>query len=261
MTAIDQLIAAGGNLNLYDVQDPGRLRYVRNPSHWLRAFNLEGVSPWNSYDGPRRGGVLIGRRHALFACHYPISVGATVHFVGRTPAKVWAPNVVKVVSHPLWKGAPYYFDLLLAELDDAAPGWIQRMPIVTVQTLTKGRPRLQSSLFKGSEEYALAGLPVIGMDQEEKALLFEGALAVFSDARQLGYSSGRMSTLLIDWPSSTDWAEYAEPMVGGDSGNPMFTLCGKQLGLLSLFTGASRGTIVGAEREWIESVVPDAKWM
>ena len=53
-----------------------------NRRFWLKGVDFSYVSPWNDSCGNQRAGPLIGKRHVIFAKHFPLWKGMRILFVG-----------------------------------------------------------------------------------------------------------------------------------------------------------------------------------
>ncbi len=182
--------------------------WERNPFTILygsgRAIILNGQSPWNSSAQYLRSGTLISPRHIIFARHFPLSVGTTVVFV-TTDNTIIKRKVEKVET-----SAPN-IDIGVALLDADVPESIPFYPII---------PRATWQQYL--ENAGNVDIPIIYLDQEDKiGIRTVKSNAFFSNSIQMTHIKG-----------SGKRADFDEPIVSGDSGNPAFAIVGGQPVLL-----------------------------
>lgn len=208
---------AAASLALYTTQNHTSGTYVRNPEFWATGVDLTPISPWNSYDGPRRAGTLISPRHVLFAAHYPLSAGQTIRFV-KTDNTVVTRTITALLVHPSY--VPYYPDLQVGVLDQDVPAGITFAKVLPAEAISIRLPGLQY------------GVPVFFTDQEEKATV-----------RDWTYAD---NLVVCSKPTAAARLEFYEDIVVGDSGNPCFGIINGELVLLTVATsgGAGSGTSV-----------------
>jgi hypothetical protein len=220
---------------VYSTQDHSTPAYVRSSSHWAAGLDFTAVSPWNSSSASNLGVVAITPRHVLMAAHAGPSDGATVRFVTAANAVV-ERTLVRSFAHPdyptpsSFPGYPtLYPDLRVGVLDSDLPGTIT--PVKTFD--------LADLAARVSERGK--NLPTVQFDKEEKTLigtLYQTDAATGSDlvshVSDLGYEF------------DDRFNGWYEPLIGGDSGNPVFLMLGATPLLLTVWTygGSGAGTSV-----------------
>ncbi len=198
-TTLDGMLRAAvppaTSLAIYSSQDFATQTFVRNPSCWAASLDLTGISPWNQAHAQLRAGTLISPRHIAFARHYPLSTtpgNNQIAFV--TDQDVTVIRQVVGVAYPA-------ADIGIGVLDADVPPSIAFYKVL---------PRDWNTYFLRSR-----GLPMLHLDQEEKALV--------RDMQQLTTRSANCWHTL---PTDPLRRAFAEDVIGGDSGNPAFLLIG-----------------------------------
>lgn len=222
---VDGLIAGktlATNGPLFSTQNHATATYVRNVDSWLAGIDTTCISPWNSAGGNHYAGVLISRRHAAIAWHWPNSLpsGTVFRFIAsdgtvRTatttgvgqrvgPVTIDVASDIQIVTFDAdvhasitpAKIAPSNLRTLL-QWNAVSDFFSQRMPLVAL---------LGGGYLGGSHPNKIATI---------KDLAYIGdyvQLAVPSDSQRLAF--------------------HVEP-IGGDSGNPIFLIVGGELVLLT----------------------------
>jgi hypothetical protein len=211
--------------SLYTTQDHDGANYVRNSNFLIQGTHAEAltcVSPWNSRQAQRRSGTAITPRHVVLATHYPLYVGDSIRFVASDNTVV-ARTVVQA-DDVLYDGNNADARLLL--LDSDLPSSITPCKLFP--------SNYKTYLPAGNITHAAQALPLLATDQQEKGVI----LSLFREAEE--FKSMRWST-----PSLTNRLNFFEPIIVGDSGNPLFTVIGSELWLLSTFYGAAAGPFYG----------------
>ena len=167
---------------------------VKNPSNWAHDVDLSCVSPWNGWHANYEAGVLITRRHVLFAKHYIFQHGEGNRQIYFRPKSggVYSASVIAT-------NASLHTDIAVALLSEDVPETI-------------------SSAFILPSDYADYissgnGLPMLTLDFQEKTLVH--------DVVSFPSSAGNISA---KYPVNPLRIVHAEPIVVGDSGNPRFLL-------------------------------------
>ncbi|MGF1484410.1 MAG: hypothetical protein ACFBZ8_08595, partial [Opitutales bacterium] len=127
------------------------LVYTRNPDCWAADLDLTGISPWNSHVGGvpyRRGGTLISPRHIIFANHFPIANDTQLAFVTANNQTIFR---TLTASRQVLDT-----DIQIGLLDSDVPSSITYYKVLP--------PDFAQKLW------AFTDIPIIGFDQEEKAL-------------------------------------------------------------------------------------------
>ena len=226
--AIDSRIAGKNPSNavcVFSVQEHANTNYVRNPDCWAADIDLTCCSPWNGTLGTRMAGTLISPRHVLFAAHYDgLAVGTAMRFVDMQN-QVVERTLVDKIRHPNY--VDWYPDFTVGLLDADVP--TNRISFAKVLP-----DNYRDWLGDGTR------LPVLGLDQEEKALI--------CDLRQMSavqtINSVRGNYIFFDTPVDAVRRDYYKDLIVGDSGNPAFLIIGGKPVLLTVwtFTGPNAGT-------------------
>ena len=185
---------------VYSVQNHNDGIYVRNNNFLFSNVDFTCASPWNSYGGVNRAGVLISPRHMLFAAHYPILIGSTVRFVTQNNVLV-TRTISNTLTHPQYN-SPYTYnnDIQIALLDSDVPNTINFCQILPINY-----GKYLPSLKRNTE------IPIIIIDQSE--------LISISNLYQLDLQAKSIGQDL----SSPRRAFYRE-LYTGDSGSPAFLI-------------------------------------
>ncbi len=184
-------------------------KWEQNPNVFIysgtRAINLNGQSPWNSLGKYARSGTLISPRHIVFARHFPFSASTTIVFIASDNS---------VVSRKIEKvelATSTNIDIGVALLDRDMPPSIPFYPIVPSNVWQR---------YLGTA--GTADIPIIYLDQEDKVgVQTVKANAFYSNSINMSHAKGAGKR-----------AEFDEPIVLGDSGNPAFAVVGSQPVLL-----------------------------
>lgn len=221
------------NGSLYSTQNHAGVNlaptYVRNPLVWCHDINLTCASPWNTNAGIYKAGVLITPRHVLTCAHYEIDVGTNLRFV--TQDNQWLiRRVISKVRHPNY--LPYAPDFTVYTLGSDVPASITPTEVLPANYKTKLVNIVDNAI------------PVLCLDQEEKALVVEW------------YKDGILKT---PWFQSQRYI-FNEDKITGDSGNPVFLIINNKPVLLTLLTYgvAGAGTLISDYISDINSMIVSA---
>lgn len=169
---------------------------VKNPDNWAADVDLSCASPWNGWHANYEAGVLITRRHVLFARHYIFQHGEgnrKIYFRPRTGG-VYTGVVIAT-------NASSRTDIAVALLSEDVPETISSafiLPADYADYISSGN-----------------GLPMLTLDFQEKTLVH--------DVVSFPSIAGNVSAKYSGDPLRL---VHAEPIVVGDSGNPRFLLIG-----------------------------------
>jgi hypothetical protein len=191
---------------VFDAQAP----YIRNADCWAASFDLTGISPRNSQLGNRLAGVAVTPRHVLFARHYQPEVGMTLDFVTADSQVV--TRTIAAKASLSGAAADWSTDVTVARLDSDLPGAIKPYRVLPAEI---------AGYLPGLDK----GVPVLCLDQEKKALIYEWR----------GYQLGAAR---YSWPQTYQRSQFCEALLSGDSGNPIFVPIGGELVLLGLCSAA-----------------------
>ena len=208
---------------VYTTQDP----YVRNTSFFLQGTHAEALtcaSPWNSTGGTRRAGTAITPRHAVCANHYPIPVGATIRFIASDNTVITRTVVQAARIFKNGNGTDAWMILFDSDLPAS---------ITPCKIFPDG---YETYLPAGATTAAAFALPLLAMDFSENGI----ALDLIKE------SANTNPTMIYGAPTIPHRLAFYDPIISGDSGNPIFAVIGSELWLLSTFFGAASGPFYGA---------------
>ena len=216
---------------VYTSQDHAGATYVRNSSFFLSSHvqALTCASPWNSSGGNKKAGTAITERHAVLNSHYRFGVGTTLRFVTSDNSViertvVQARGIFTDVTSP-------DTDVWMVLLDSDLPASI------TPCKLFPSDYELYLPAGSYATSYAATSIPLIALDQEEKGIVVD----VFNNYTT---SSGKLRASWMT-PTEPDRIAFNEPIVGGDSSNPVFAAIGSELWLMSSFWWPNFGPFYG----------------
>ena len=208
--------------------------FVRNTNCWAYEYDLTCCSPWNStwYNG--QAGTLISPQHVVFCAHWGLgpATNTILRFVDRDN------NVVErrlIDKRTLANYSNSYPDLVVGLLDS---------PISNGVSYAKILPDNYAQYLSGGTR-----LPVVRLDQEEKALVGDVKMMSISVLSQwLSTCSVSLSSLRLG---------FYEDLVIGDSGNPVFIILSGEPVLLTVWTsgGAGSGSSIVAFKNEINQVM------
>jgi hypothetical protein len=188
--------------------------YTRNASFWASDVDLTCCSVWNSSGLNTMAGTLISPRHILFAAHYQIATDATVRFVAANGTVVNRTMTAKAV-HPNFV-YPFSNDIAIGILDSDVPAGVSFARVLPAN-FASYLPTVSST----------ARIPALVLDQEEKGLVLDLAFM----------TSGVGGA----FPTNAQRLLFAESVVVGDSGNPVFLIVNGQPVLISVLTSGGQG--------------------
>ena len=208
---------------VYTTQDP----YVRNTSFFLQGTHAEALtcaSPWNSTGGTRRAGTAITPRHAVCANHYPIPVGETIRFIASDNTVITRTVVQAARIFSNGNGTDAWMILLDSDLPAS---------ITPCKIFPDG---YETYLPAGATTAAAFALPLLAMDFSENGI----ALDIIAEL-----ATATVPTMTFGAPTIPHRLAFYDPIIVGDSGNPIFAVIGSELWLLSTFFGAGSGPFYG----------------
>lgn len=181
--------------------------WERNPNVFtnrVRAIDLSGQSPWNSTDQYKRSGTLVSPRHLIFAKHFPLVKDSTVVFVNSNN-DIITRTVTKVEVSPT-------SDLGVALLDRDTPVSIPFYPVIPRATWEQ--------YLKGID--GNTPIPIIYLNQNDRVgVHVVNASSFYNGSGNMRHAKGEGKR-----------AEFDDPVISGDSGNPAFAVIGGQPVLL-----------------------------
>ena len=199
----------------------------RNPCCWTYGIDVSSASPYNSTQWGNRAGALISKRHVIFARHYPISVGATIRFVGTDNIN-YDRTLIKSFN---LLGTDIVIGSLSSDLPEA---------VTPAQIL----PPDFAAYINDAKR-----LPMLMYDASEHSIV--------TDSNSLEYNHTSSDGLL---PADSTRLSYFEEVVSGDSGDPKYFISGTSsiltCTLLSYGTNASgTGPFVTYYKQRIQSIM------
>jgi hypothetical protein len=176
--------------------------WPRNNNCWVKSIDLTGYAACNVPLGGVGGGTLITKKHVLLANHVPYAaVPFMIFFVNNNNLSI-VYNVVKTrrVANT---------DILIGELDKEVDASLKVCSV------------LPSNYLKYFNKNA--SFPVLHSDQERKGLIANYGTMENVDG---------CNCVTVMPPTDSNRLQYYEQVIGGDSGNPVFTLINNEAVLL-----------------------------
>lgn len=176
--------------------------WPRNNNCWVKSIDLTGYCACIVPLGGVGGGTLITKKHVLLANHVPYSgVPFMIFFVNNNNLSI-VYNVVKTrrVANT---------DILIGELDKEVDASLKVCSV------------LPSNYLKYFNKNA--SFPVLYSDQERKGLIANYGTMENVDG---------CNCVTVMPPTDSNRLQYYEQVIGGDSGNPVFTLINNEAVLL-----------------------------
>jgi hypothetical protein len=225
-----KLMIPGADRRLFSGFTQSTFSWVRNPASWVRVFNWTGVAAGINGLGGVGGGTLISRRHVLLANHVPYPnkpAGPFDIFFANASSRTFTYKVTNIQQ----VGDT---DIAIGTLDrDADPSLnvYRVLPDNWTQYIANKAESFNKMGVTGTN-YAFV-LPVLYSGQERKV----------STADVVSILSGLAG---VNIPAFEVARAFGDPIIGGDSGNPIFAMLGDELVLLGAwYTGPDRGFSVG----------------
>jgi hypothetical protein len=222
-----KLMIPGADRRLFSGFTQSTFSWVRNPASWVRVFNWTGAAAGINGLGGVGGGTLISRRHVLLANHVPYPARPFDIFFANASSRTFTYKVTNVQQ----VGDT---DIAIGTLDrDADPSLnvYRVLPDNWTQYIANKAESFNKMGVTGTN-YAFV-LPVLYSGQERKV----------STADVVSILSGLAG---VNIPAFEVARAFGDPIIGGDSGNPIFAMLGDELVLLGAwYTGPDRGFTVG----------------
>lgn len=204
---------------MYTTIDHITPQYIRNTDCWLHGVTgLTAMSVWNSDLGNRKFGVLVSPRHAVFAKHYAVVVGATVRFI-TTDNQIVDRTIT---ARQGLSGTGIANDVTVGILDSDVEG----------VDFVKVLPTDFHNYWPGHNIFQA---PIAVSDQQKKALIKDVSSIV----------SGPFLTYKV--PTDAQRLLFHESLIGGDSGSPTFAIINNELALLTTHTTRVAGPLYSLE--------------
>jgi len=232
-----KLMIPGADRRLFSGFTQSTFSWVRNPASWVRVFNWTGVAAGINGLGGVGGGTLISRRHVLFANHVPYPNTPTgpvipfeIFFVNAN-SRTFTYKVTSVQQ----VGST---DIAIGTLDRDAD------PSLNVYRVL---PDNWTQYIANTVIPASATFAAVGLTAPTQAfvlpVLYSGQDRKVSTADVVSILSGLAG---VNIPAFEVARAFGDPIIGGDSGNPIFAMLGDELVLLGAwYTGPDRGFTVG----------------
>ena len=211
---------------VYTSQDHVTPAYVRNTSFFLQGTHAEALtctSPWNSRRAGNRAGTAITARHAVLANHYPLIAGDTLRFIASDNTVITRTVVQAARISRNGEGTDAWMILFDSDLPAS---------ITPCKLFPDG---YETYLPAGATTAAAAALPLLAMDFSENGI----ALDLITETQNT------TPTMAYGAPTIPHRLAFYDPIISGDSGNPIFAVIGSELWLLSTFFGAGSGPFYG----------------
>ena len=166
-----------------------------NPDFWLKDVDFSCASPWNSGSGRLRAGTAVSPRHVVFSKHFALWKDVRIVFV----SKVGVPSA-------------YYIEKVLDLPEcDISVGLLNAELVPDVRPAKVLPPDFAKHMGK------LEGLPVVTLNQDEKAMLSE-MKPTYTNSPTYRLDDFRE-------PAAKDRKPYHVKVRSGDSGSPTFLVC------------------------------------
>ena len=226
--------------------------WVRNPNCWINGVsNISCFSPaqrsgaaWNT-----RAGTLITRKHVLFAKHFVTSILPN----GGTPI-IFVDENNNAIKRNIIQYGDDTTDIAIALLDSEVPSNIKIAKVLP----TNFKDYINCSI-NGNDFTPNPPLYCVVLDQEEKAILkvFNGGTYwagsyILAGALDINNTNnyGNIS------PNPQQFISWDEPIVVGDSGNPLFLIIDNELVVLyALLTTPAAGPFITDRYSQVNSII------
>ena len=206
------------NKKIYSIENKTTGTFTRNTNCWAADLDLTCASPWNSHYQNLRAGTLITPRHAILAAHYILNVGDTLGFVTKDNVTIKRKIIAyKTNANGIEANVP---DMQIVTLESDVPSQIAPCQIFPANYAT----------YLSNDGL---GLPSLYLDYYENALV--------ADIQKI---KNRYYTLQT--PTAANRLALNEPIITGDSGNPVFIVLNNKPVLLGVVTWIASGSVTGS---------------
>lgn len=217
---------------IFTSQDHVNKVFVRNSQCWAGGLDLSGISPSNSYSAHLRAGALVTRNAAILSRHYPTPNGTQFTFVDMDGTSFTVTQVDRrFIDYVGWET-----DVCVVLFDQELPPGIKHYKVLPAdfQDYFSQPPQVPPPPIPGASQQRswYYGIPMLALDQEEKALVTEG----------MYFFTGASSYTNINHvPSDETRLAFFESLIPGDSGNGGFLILGGELVFFMVWLGGGAG--------------------
>jgi len=245
--------------------------WVRNPNCWLNGVsNISCFSPAQRSGANwwQRAGTLITKKHALFAKHFVTSILPN----GGTPL-IFVDENNNAIKRNIIQYGYDSTDIAIALLDSEVPSNIKIAKVLPPNFTDYMNISIIGSIYDNYniQINSFRNMPLlyaIGLDQEEKAIvkIFNGC-DLYSSGNspntiwfQLVSASDIDPNLQYTWSGTTvpypgQFANFSEPIITGDSGNPLFLIIDNELVVLCAWWIPSGGPFITNRYNQVNSII------
>lgn len=222
---------------VYTTLDHATPSYVRNTNFFLSGTHAEALtcaSPWNSRQAGKRAGTAVTARHAVLANHYPLFAGDALRFI-TSDNTVITRTIVQ--SDRIFTIGGDGTDARMVLLDSDLPASITPCKIFP--------DGYEAYLPAGNTTSAASSIPLLAMDFSDNGIALD----------LIAQTSEAVATMLYGAPTIPHRTAFYDPIIVGDSGNPIFAVIGSEFWLLSTFYGAGGGPFYGGLVEELNAMI------
>jgi len=245
--------------------------WVRNPNCWLNGItNISCFSPAQRSGANwwQRGGTLITRKHALFAKHFVTSILPN----GGTPL-IFVDENNNAIRRNIIQYGYDSTDIAVALLDSEVPANIKIAKVLAPNFTDYMNISIIGSIYDNynTQINSFRNVPLlysVGLDQEEKAIvkIFNGCDLYGSGSSpntvwfQLVSASDIDPNISYTYygttaPDPRQFSSFSEPIIVGDSGNPLFLIIDNELVILCSWWTSSGGPFITNRYNEVNSII------
>lgn len=243
--------------------------WIRNPNCWLNGVtNISCFSPAQRSGANwwQRAGTLITRKHALFAKHFVTSILPN----GGTPL-IFVDENNNAIRRNIINYGYDSTDIAVALLDSEVPSNIKIAKVLPTNFTDYFNTSILSSVYDSFETNINSfrnnpWLYAVGLDQEEKAILklWSGCDLYGSGSTPNTVWYQLVGAYDIDpnssysppiIPSPQQFSSWSEPIITGDSGNPLFLIIDNELVVLNTWWFPSGGPFITSRYTQVNNII------